>query len=240
MCSNNDIVFRSIGTKSLVAELEHIFPHAKIARFDSDNKKHEGLEHMYTDLLDGTIDILVGTQLLGKGLDLPKLSVLGIIQADTSLSFPDYTAEERTYQLIRQALGRINRGHVAGKAFVQTHHPDNQLIKFAVANDYTGFYKHQLEERRLFRFPPFTYTLKLSCSRAQSSVAEKAAQQLAHHLQSQAGIEIIGPSPTFTPKINNRYHWQIIVKAPQRSYLTKVIQSLPANWSHDIDPNDLL
>ena len=239
-CSSNDIIFRSIGTKSLVNELEQIFPKARIQRFDSDNTKAESLEQNFTSVASGDIDILVGTQMLGKGLDLPKLSVLGIIQADTSLSFPDYTSEERTYQLITQALGRINRGHLPGTAFVQTYHPNNQLLLAATQNDFQTFYAQQIEERRLYHFPPFRFMLKLTCTRSSVSSAKQASEKLALQLKSHRGIEVIGPSPAFTEKTHNQYRWQLIIKANQRPLLTEIIKQLPNNWSYDIDPMNLL
>lgn len=240
-CSSNDIIFRSIGTKSLTTELERIFSGAAIERFDSDNSKAESIEQRYADIASGEVDILVGTQMLGKGLDLPKLSVLGIIQADTSLTFPDYTSEERTYQLVNQALGRINRGHVMGTAFIQTYHPESKLLNAASRSDFEEFYEQQLAERKLYHFPPFRFLLKLTCSRASSSTARKAAEQLATKLRStHKGIEVIGPGPAFTEKVHNQYRWQLIIKANQRSLLTGIVQELPANWSYDIDPMNLL
>jgi primosomal protein N' (replication factor Y) (superfamily II helicase) len=240
-CSETNIIFRSIGTKSLVTELERLLPKARIGRFDSDTAKPDRLEQQYASILEGKLDILVGTQMLGKGLDLPNLSTLGIVLADTSLTFPDYTSEERTYQLLTQALGRVHRGHVLGSAFIQTYHPENKVLNTAVSNDYESFYSNQAEERKLFGFPPYRYMLKLTCSRSSSQTAQKASQQLGATLRSQKlPIEVIGPSPAFTEKIHNRYRWQLIIKATQRTELIKIIRSLPANWSYDIDPVNLL
>lgn len=240
-CGSNDIIFRSVGTKSVVTEIERLIPNVSIARFDSDTHKSMSLEQQYTAIKDGSVDVLVGTQMLGKGLDLPKLSVVGIITAETSLFFPDYTAEERTFQLITQAIGRVNRGHMAGTAIVQSHHPDSPVIDAAVRKDYAALYTQQIRERQLYKFPPFRHTLKLTCTRASASSAKRASSQLqAKLLAAKLPIELTGPSPAFIEKSHGKYHWQIIVKATERQILTSIIRTLPANWSYDIDPMNLL
>lgn len=240
-CSAIDIIFKSIGTKSLVSELERIFPQAAIMRFDSDTAKNDSLSKRYTDIKNGAADIIVGTQMLGKGLDLPKLRVLGVVLADTSLSFPDYTAEERTFQLISQVIGRVHRGHTESKAFVQTFNPDSPIINASLLQDYESFYAHQIEERKIFRYPPFRFVLKLTCERSSSPSAQRAAMQLTTSLHRLGlPIEIIGPTPAFTEKIHNKYRWQVIIKAVDRQRLLDIISTLPANWSYDIDPSSLL
>lgn len=239
-CGANDIVFRSAGTKSIVTEIERLIPGAVVKRFDSDTLKPDRLEQQYTSVKAGSADVLVGTQMLGKGLDLPKLSVVGIITAETSLSFPDYTAEERTYQLITQALGRVNRGHVPGTAIVQAHNPDSVVIQAATKKDYKTFYDQQITERRLYKFPPFRFTLKLTCSRANNAAAKKASEQLAEKLRSNHSAEVIGPNPAFSEKAHGQYHWQIVIKSARRQRLVDIVRDLPSNWAYDIDPINLL
>jgi primosomal protein N' (replication factor Y) len=240
-CSSNDIIFRQIGTKSLVSELEKLFPQAKVQRFDSDNLKSERFERHFASVKEGAVDILVGTQILGKGLDLPRLSVLGVVVADTSLSFPDYTAEERTFQLLTQVIGRVHRGHIAGSAYIQTYQPDNPVLLAAINKDYKTFYEQQLAERKLYSFPPFRFVLKLTCDRASSQSARSASEKLAEHLRATySGIEVTGPSPAFVEKTHDRYRWQLIIKAVRRPKLLGIIKDLPANWHYDIDPVNLL
>lgn len=240
-CSSSDITFRAAGTKSIAAEIERLLPGARVARFDSDTHASMSLEQQYASIKKGSVDVLVGTQMLGKGLDLPRLSVVGIITAETSLFFPDYTAEERTYQLITQALGRVNRGHTAGTAIVQSYYPDSPLLKAATSKNYTSLYEQQLHERKLYKFPPYRHVLKLTCTRASAANAKRASVQLANKLLSSKGsIEVVGPSPAFIEKTHNSYHWQLTVKTTQRSLLTEIINTLPANWSYDIDPMNLL
>lgn len=241
VCANTDITFRSIGTKTVVSELSRILPSARIQRFDTDNSKHDRLEKVYEDVQKGRIDILVGTQILGKGLDLPGLSVVGIVQADTSLLIPDYTADETTYQQLVQIIGRVGRGHRKGKVFIQSHDPEGVTVQAAIKRDYRLFYESQLKERQLFNFPPFCYLLKLTCHRASQKSAEQAALALKGSLRSLGlPITVIGPSPAFHEKRDNQYYWQLVVKAKQRNSLLKIIEGLPSNWSYDIDPQNLL
>lgn len=240
-CDHTEIIFRTAGTKAIVSELEKLFPKVKIGRFDTDNPKAERFEEHYESIKAGDVDILVGTQMLAKGLDLPRLSTLGVLMADTSLYLPDFSAQERSYQLLSQVLGRIGRGHITGRAVIQTYHSDHSLLKDAITNNYEGFLKNELEERQKYLFPPFCYLLKLSVRRAGLRAAESAAAQLKNYIQT-AGyqVRVEGPAPSFYERFKNKYQWQLIVKATNRNELLKIIAKLPANWSYDIDPIDLL
>jgi primosomal protein N' (replication factor Y) (superfamily II helicase) len=239
-CGQPSIVYKTIGTKAVVDEVRRLFPQARVQRFDTDNTKAERFEQHYEAVRRGDVDILVGTQLLAKGLDLPNLSVLGVLMADTSLQIPDYTAGERTYQLLTQVLGRIGRGHRGGQAFVQTYQPDNPVVQNAVLADWPDFYKRELAERRVFKFPPFYYVLKLSVRRASAAAAAKAAQTFADSLDGSSALIIEGPAPSLHEKIAGKYQYQLVIKATRRAELLAVIAKLPANWSYDIDPADLL
>lgn len=241
-CKHPSVIFKTAGTKAVVDEVQRLFPDAKIARFDTDNLKADRFEENYYEIRNGDgVDILVGTQLLAKGLDLPRLSTLGIVLADTSLYMPDFSAEERTYQLITQVLGRIGRGHIAGKAIIQTYHPEHPILAAAVSANYQEFYKSELESRQKFLFPPFCYLLKISVRRASVKAAEKAAEDLKHSIETgHYKVRIEGPAPCFYERFQNKYQWQLVIKATERSELLRIIENLPANCSYDIDPMDLL
>jgi primosomal protein N' (replication factor Y) (superfamily II helicase) len=240
-CKHPDITFRSIGTKYLVNELQRIFPAARIQRFDTDSTKSERLEQHYDRIKQGDVDILVGTQLLSKGLDLPKLSTVGVVIADTSLFMPDFTAHEVTFQQLTQIMGRVGRGHTASHVIVQSYHPENPAIQAALTRDYDTFYTSEITERRNYNFPPFCYLLKLQCGRASVSGAEKASTKLAQIIKdNHKSVEVIGPTPAFHERVAGKYRWQIILKANNRTDLLNVIDDLPANWSYDIDPVNLL
>jgi primosomal protein N' (replication factor Y) len=240
-CKHPDVMFKTAGTKAIVEEVQRLFSQARVARFDTDNSKAERFEQHYENVKSGGIDILVGTQLLAKGLDLPRLSTLGVLLADTSLYMPDFSAQERTYQLISQVLGRIGRGHLHGRAVIQTYHPDHPVLADAIGANYQNFYERELAERKLFFFPPYCYMLKLTVRRASLSATEKAAEKFKAELESgEYRVRVEGPAPAFHERFQNKYQWQLVVKAVDRNELLNIIKNLPSNWSYDIDPIDLL
>ena len=236
-CKLPEVKYLSIGTKAVVTEAERLFPGAVIARFDSDQVKSERLEQRYAEIRDGGADIIIGTQLLAKGLDLPRLSVVGVMLADTSLQVPDFSASERTYQLLSQVIGRVGRGHRKGTAIIQTYQPESNAILAATKDGWEQFYTDELSEREAYSYPPFKHLLKLTLSRASPKSAEAAAQKLASTL---VGVKIDGPAPAFHEKQGGKYRWQIVVRADQRAKLIAIIHQLPSGWSYDIDPNDLI
>lgn len=240
-CHNVSIVFKTVGTKAIFDEVSRTFPEASIMRFDTDNKKAERMEQHYDKLKTGQVDILIGTQTLAKGLDLPGLSLVGIIAADTSLYFPDFSAQERTYQLLSQVMGRVGRGHRAGSVIVQTYNPDSTLLEAVIDKDWDRFYRQEVSERETFRFPPFCYLLKLTCRRTTAKSAAQASETLSQKLRS-SGLRIVveGPAPAFHEKSQNKYQWQIVVKSRNRGELVTIIRQLPSGWSYDIDPMNLL
>jgi len=241
-CGSANIILKSIGTKAIVDELERAFPQARIQRFDTDNTKEERLEAHYDAVRAGDVDIIVGTQLIAKGLDLPNLTTVGVVVADTSLYLPDYTSGERSYQLLRQVIGRVGRGHRTNShVIIQTYEPDSPIIKAAADGDWDGFYAAEIKEREVFMFPPFCHTLKIWCRRASSKAAQTAAEKVVNDLRhSDLRLTIDGPAPAFYEKTAGKYQWQATIKTKDRRELLKAIQQLPANWSYDIDPSNLL
>jgi primosomal protein N' (replication factor Y) len=241
ICHNASVVFKSIGTKAIVDDIARLFPEARTMRFDTDNKKSERIEQHYPAIRNGEVDIIIGTQTLAKGLDLPKLGLVGIIIADTSLYFPDFSAQERTFQLLSQVLGRVGRGHRTGKVVLQTYAPESSLLKAILSKNWPVFYEGELAERKTFLFPPFCYLLKLTCRRVSQQSAQQASEKLAKSLSTALlRIRIEGPAPAFHEKVQNKYQWQLIVKAKDRGELLKVISLLPSGWVYDIDPMNLL
>lgn len=240
-CKNPDIIYKVIGTKALVEQVEKLFPDKKIRRFDSDTAQSESVNEIYDELLSGKVDILVGTQLLAKGLDLPKLGLVGIVSAESSLTLPDYTAEERTFQLLYQVIGRVGRGHSKGEVVVQTYEPGSLVIQSAVKREFKGFYKHSLAERQAFRFPPFSYLLKLTVRRATLAGVQNASQRLKEELAAQGlPVEIIGPTPSFYARRGKYYYYQLVGKSKDRDHLVQLAKIVPADWQIDLDPADLL
>lgn len=241
-CRSSDIIFRSPGTKAIAESIAKLFPDSRIARFDKDNTKEESFSSNHEDIASGAIDILIGTQLLAKGHDLPNLSLVGILHADNGLQFPDFASEERSYQLLHQLAGRVGRGHRAGTVVVQTYNPESPSIKAVDhGNAWLEFYTSQLESRKLFGFPPFSFILKVEVQRAKSTAAEAACISIAEDIRQHfPRVQVVGPSPSFIAKKGGKWNWQLIVKSTSRARLVEIAKSLPARTSFDLDPISLL
>lgn len=245
-CGSTELQYRTMGTKALVETLQEFFPQARIRRFDTDLGVNEHLDKHFDEVRAGEVDILVGTQMLGKGLDLPHLSLVGVVAADTSLYLPDFTTSERSYQLLHQVMGRVGRGHPLasgkGKVLIQTYVPDNMVLQAAIRKDWDYFYKTELIERKTFLFPPFVYLLKINASRATTESAEKYIESLhSKLLMTKLKVRLSDPAPAYYEHTHNLYHWQLVLKATDRSELIKAIRSLPSgNWTYDLDPANLL
>jgi primosomal protein N' (replication factor Y) len=241
-CGSSDIIFKSPGTKTIADNLSRIFPDAVIARFDKDNLKSEKFEARFHELQTGGIDIMVGTQLVAKGHDLPRLSCVGILVADSELTFPDFSSEERSYQLVKQLIGRVGRGHRSGSVVIQTYDENNAAIKAASGGmDWVDFYHQQLQVRKKFGFPPFAHFLKIEVSRTTKKGTEKAAEKIAFFLREKnIPLQVLGPHPSFIEKRAGKWVWQIIVSSKQRSVLVDLTRELPLQCSYDLDPSNLL
>ena len=240
-CDNTDITFKTAGSKALETELNKYFPYANTVRFDSDTPSQLTLNKQYEAINQGKIDVIVGTQMIAKGLHLPNLALVGIPFADSSLYLPDFTAEEQTYQLITQVMGRVGRTDKNTRVIIQTYNPDNPTIKAAINKNWNMFYKNQLQLRSLHKLPPFYSLLRLECSRKKYTNAQKIAIKLANDIKTNhENIIVLGPSPSFRHKSREGYHWQIIVKSKNRQILTNTIKSLPSGWRYNLDPVNLL
>ncbi len=245
VCNSATLSLRGYGTKQIVTELEKLFPNARIIRFDADNTTKEStLQHNFEELQNGKFDIIVGTQILAKGLDLPKLSLVGILQAESGLTMPDFRSSERTFQIITQVIGRVGRGHLHGEVIIQTLAPNHPAITLASQQDYSDFYNSELAERRSSLNPPFRYQAKLYAKYNSEASAKRAAGLIIQDLKkdlSLKGLQIIGPSPAFRERVGGKYQYQIILKSPKRELLQKaILQYLPTSWNHDLDPLSLL
>lgn len=243
VCNSTDIIHKGIGTKLIESELSRLFPKAHIARFDSDTKENATVEHQYAALYKGEIDIAIGTQVVAKGLDLPELRTVGVIQADSGLALPDYAASERTFQLLAQVIGRVGRSEHPSTVIVQTYQPQHPAIQYGLAQDYEAFYRYTLEQRRQGHFPPFTYLLKLTDVYKTETAAIRAAQQLAKTLRQHIhpDVRLFGPTPAFYERQHDTYRWQLVLKSPKRDHLIAALQHLPpTHWQSELDPLSLL
>jgi len=242
-CHRTDVIHKGIGTKLLETEAKKIFPAARIARFDGDSETAETLDKQYQALYDGEIDIIIGTQVVAKGLDLPKLRVVGVVQADAGLSLPDYQSAERTFQLISQVSGRVGRNEHPSKVVVQSYQPTHPSVVHGVHQNYQAFYEIAIAERERARFPPFVHLAKLICIYNSERGSIQASQATLRDLQKIATprTELLGPTPAFYERVNDSYRWQIVAKSPVRADLIKLVKHLPAtHWQFEIDPTSLL
>jgi primosomal protein N' (replication factor Y) len=243
VCGEVDIIHKGIGTKLLESELMKLFPSKKIVRYDGDSDRDAEITDHYQELYDGTIDIIIGTQVVAKGLDLPNLLTVGVIQADTGLALPDFSSDERTFQLLAQVVGRVGRTSERTDVVVQSYHPSHIAITAGLKQDYASFYNDVLTRRKAHNFPPFSYLLKLVCVYKTESAAIKNSKLVLKLLRDNTPRHVIisGPSPSFYEKQHGNYHWQIIVKSSSRSDLLEIIKLLPKqHWQYELDPVNLL
>lgn len=240
-CHEPTIIFKGIGTKLIEDEVKRLFPKAVVARFDADTTEAEAVHNRYQELYDGSIDIMIGTQMLAKGLDIPRLALVGVVQADSGLVLPDYQADERVFQLLYQVIGRAGRGKYPGTVVIQTYQPEHPVVTTALQRDYKTFYQTEIRRREQNHFPPFRYLLKLVCSYKTETGAIQASQKMASELRAQyPQLEILGPTPCFHERLGGNYRWQLVIKAKQRHALVAIAQKMPQNWQADLDPASLL
>lgn len=244
VCSSTDIIHKGIGTKLIESELQRLFAGKSIARFDGDTSTTETtLEARYKELYDGDIDIIVGTQVIAKGLDLPKLRTVGVIQADAGLALPDYSSTERTFQLLAQVVGRVGRSHHPTSVIVQTYQPTHPSVVDGLHQDYHHFYDTALQERRRAHFPPYVFLLKLTCIYKSEAAAIRQSRAVATKLRAVAApdVEILGPTPAFYERQRDSYRWQLTLKSPKRADLVALLEHLPpTHWQFELDPTSLL
>ena len=183
----------------------------------------------------------MGTQTLAKGLDLPRLATVGVAQADAGLNLPDFMAEERTFQLITQVIGRVGRGHSdQAEVFIQTFRPDNPVIQLAAAVDYQGFYEYTIKKRRRAGFPPFMFVAKLEITMKTEATVLKKVRETTKMLGKDKRLIVSPPMPAFHERNNRGYTWQIVVRAKSRKALVEACVGLDPNFRVTFDPVGLL
>jgi primosomal protein N' (replication factor Y) len=241
-CHSHRIKYFGTGTEEVEHQVKQYWPQARTVRWDRDTTagkdKHETL---LASFINQEADILVGTQMIAKGLDLPLVTFVGVVSADVSLGLPDYRMGERTFQVLAQVAGRAGRGLLGGRVIIQTYQPDHYAIRTAAEHDFTGFYLEEIRFRTQYSLPPFRRMAKLVIVDPVDRRAEREARRLTKLLQSHIrrealrATELLGPIPPFFNRIDGRYRWQIIIRSPDP---TKLIQSvnIPPNWIIDIDP----
>ena len=240
-CGAPGLVHKGFGTKLLESELKRLFPEAKIMRFDADNKKDEGMDAVYSDVKDGKVDILVGTQTLAKGLDLPFLATVGVVQADAGLSLPDFASEEKVFQLLTQVIGRVGRGHISeAEVFIQTFRPEHPVISFAINEDYEGFSKYLLVKRKKSGFPPFKFIARVSVAMKTEASAVRKIRSAYSDFSGKRGFLVSPPAPAFHERSVQGFTWEIVVRCGSRKALVEALGSLGPDYKITLDPPSLL
>lgn len=251
-CGSDYIQFLGTGSERVEDELHQHLPIARIARLDRDTARGKGIvEQVLDSFRNGDVDILVGTQMIAKGHDIPNVTLVGVVLADIGLSMPDFRAAERSFQLLTQAAGRAGRGMTPGRVVIQTLNPDHYAVRFAAQHDYDGFYKKEMEFRKWLRYPPFAALANVLVRAQKQEDALRMATQLSFILNPPPeGIRVMGPAEAPVPRLKDEFRFQILLKAAKRPLLREVLQGLrrfaeKEKWSAtalviDVDPISLM
>ncbi|MBO3091049.1 primosomal protein N' [Schleiferilactobacillus harbinensis] len=232
VCHSDKIRFFGTGTEKIEDQLQKLLPTARILRMDADStRKKGGHARILRAFGSGQADILLGTQMIAKGLDFPTVTLVGVINADTALGMPDFRASERTFQLLTQVAGRAGRGDKPGAVIIQTYNPDHYAIQLASHQDYESFFRREMVVRHQGKYPPYYYTVLLTISAPSESVTAQEAYRIAGDLKpllSKTAI-VLGPTPRSITRVNNRYYYQILVKFKKEPALGRGLHNLLTN-----------
>jgi primosomal protein N' (replication factor Y) len=209
---------KGFGTEKIEEELAIFYPKAKIARMDLDTTRSKfAHQHIIHDFEEGKIDILVGTQMVTKGLDFDNVSMVGILNSDSMLNFPDFRSFERSFQLMAQVSGRAGRKNKRGKVIIQSHNPDHSIIREVIANDYLSMYTNELLDRKNFHYPPYYRLIELSLIQRDLDLVNAAAKHFADEMKKHFGNRVLGPEFPLVSRIRNQYHKNIMLKIERES-----------------------
>ena len=245
-CGSKQIRQLGMGTERLEDFVKECFPQARVMRWDAESTREKGAHELILSHFSAhRADILIGTQMLAKGLDFPKVTLVGIILAELGLNFPDFRAGERVFQLLTQVAGRAGRSPLGGQVIMQSYQPENPIIQLAAQHDFDGFYRQELAYRRELNYPPFSRLTRLIVQERNQTLAQSKAEELAIELKEKIawmGLKrttLIGPSPCYYEKMAGKFRWQIIVRGPSPNV---ILEDVPLREWLMIEPNppDLL
>ncbi len=250
-CGAPALALEGLGTEKLEETLQTAFPAARIARLDRDVATGRAIEKVLDRVREREVDILVGTQMVTKGHDLPHVTLVGVINADAALSLPDFRATERAFQLLVQVAGRAGRGDAAGRVLVQTYDPDHPAITYALRHDVDGFLEHELANRKQLGYPPYARVVLVRVEGADEAVAREATRRLANHARSVAdrGVLVLGPAPAPLARLRGKWRFRIMIRSGDRAALRRaaiaVARRVPSEGravrvALDVDPVQLL
>jgi primosomal protein N' (replication factor Y) len=250
-CSDPGILFAGYGTERVEGVLAKAFPTARIARVDTDAmQKKNQLRDTLRDFRARKLDLLIGTQMIAKGLDFPNVTLVGVLNADLALNLPDFRAAERTFQLLTQVAGRAGRGEVRGEVFVQTRAPQTPAVQFARHTDFEGYADQECEQRQAFRYPPFSHVILIVCRSKRENLAEMTLNTLAARLEEGLPEDALCgmPLPCALAKAHGQYRFQLLLRAERVRPLARHIQQVMRAFqipteviiTCDVDPMQLM
>jgi primosomal protein N' (replication factor Y) len=245
VCQSASIRYFGLGTERVEAAVKRQFPRARVLRWDRDTARtRQAHEELLRAFAERRADVLVGTQMIAKGLDLPAVTLVGVVSADVALFLPDFRASERAFQLLTQVAGRAGRGEAPGRVLVQTFNPEHFCIQAAARHDYSAFFAAEVAARQRYAYPPFRRFVKWTYEHADRYTAQIEATVLAErlealiHLEGWEETDVVGPAPAFLERLRGRYRWQVILRSPDPRAALRAIagESQPRGWSVDVDP----
>jgi primosomal protein N' (replication factor Y) len=246
VCGKTRIRSVGLGTERVEEAAREEFPEARVLRWDRDvTRGKDAHETILAKFLAHEADILVGTQMIAKGLDIPLVTLVGVVSADVALHLPDFRAGERTFQLLEQVAGRAGRGERGGRVIIQTYTPDHYAIEAAGRHDYHALARQETEFRRRLGYPPFGRLARLTFAHTNAGYAQTQAMQTAQRLRAECdrlgvpNTDVLGPAPAFVPRIRGRWRWDIIVRGGDPVALLEEM-TLVRGWTVDIDPVSVL
>jgi primosomal protein N' (replication factor Y) len=212
-CGDTDLKMKGFGTEKIEEELSIFYPKARISRMDLDTTRSKfAHQHIIQDFEEGNIDILVGTQMVTKGLDFDNVSMVGILNADSMLNFPDFRSFERSFQLMAQVSGRAGRKSKRGKVIIQTQNPDHSIIQEVIANDFASMYTNQLMDRKNFNYPPYFRLIEVTVIHKDVDMVNASSKYLADALKKHFAKRVLGPEFPLVSRVRNLYHKNILLK----------------------------
>ncbi len=255
-CQSSSVVGMGVGSERIEAEVRGLFPSARVARLDSDTSRdRKKYLAVLQQVREHEIDILIGTQMIAKGLHFPKMPLVGVVWADSGLGMPDYKAAERSFQLLAQVTGRAGRGEHPGRVIIQTYQPQHYVIEFARKHEYEKLYEQEVMQREGLWYPPFGRLVNIKLSSEKEPEVAQTGKQVAEYLRSVVGAgkgktEILGPAPAPLSMLRNRYRWQLLLKSSNPARLHQLCDLLLGEQQKlcaanvrmgvDVDPENMM